>query len=290
MRLLEPTPATHPFADPSALELVARILAGPSARPPDLDPARALLHRFGDLRGLLAASTPALVHRGGLAPEVATLLSAALQAGARAVQPRPTPATVLTSPAQAAALLQPRLMGQAQEELHALALSNRRSLLAWGVLTVGSDRHTIVDPRQVYRFALEVGATGLVVAHNHPSGCPEPSAADQHVTRRLAEVGALVGVALLDHIIVAGEGWVSLAERGVIPDARPPPVSWATDTASAPQLRGEAPDPLRLADDDQHVPGLDLRLGGRHDHHVPVGPADRDHQHPLLPSDRHVPE
>jgi DNA repair protein RadC len=66
----------------------------------------------------------------------------------------------------------------------------------------------------VFRPALREGAAALVVVHNHPSGDPAPSAEDREVTRRLVQAGALLGVPLLDHVVVAERGWVSLREQG----------------------------------------------------------------------------
>jgi DNA repair protein RadC len=68
----------------------------------------------------------------------------------------------------------------------------------------------------VFRDALLANAAAIVLAHNHPSGDPEPSRDDELVTRRLVRAGELVGVDVLDHLVVAGERWISLARRGVV--------------------------------------------------------------------------
>ena len=74
-------------------------------------------------------------------------------------------------------------------------------------------RSILVHPREVFRPAVRSGAAAVVVAHNHPSGDPEPSAEDLEVTRRLAETGRLLGIPLLDHVVVGEGAWVSLRER-----------------------------------------------------------------------------
>jgi DNA repair protein RadC len=83
-------------------------------------------------------------------------------------------------------------------------------------VSVGSLSASIVHPREVFQPAVAASAAGLIVAHNHPSGDPEPSPEDVAVTRRLREAGELLGIELVDHVVVAGRGYVSLKARGCI--------------------------------------------------------------------------
>ena len=73
-----------------------------------------------------------------------------------------------------------------------------------------------MTPHGIFRDALIGNAAALILAHNHPSGDPEPSRDDERVTRRLAEAGRLLGVEVLDHLVVGGGSWVSLARRGLV--------------------------------------------------------------------------
>ena len=93
-------------------------------------------------------------------------------------------------------------------------LNARNQLLARDLLSVGSLSASIVHPREVFEPAIVRSAAGVIVAHNHPSGDPEPSPEDVAVTRRLADAGTLLGIELLDHIVVAERGFVSLKARG----------------------------------------------------------------------------
>lgn len=121
----------------------------------------------------------------------------------------------VTSPERAAAVLVPFLDGADREQCVAALLDTRHQLLDTVLVSVGSIDHTFMAPREVYRDALVANASALVLAHNHPSGDPEPSRDDEAVTRRLAAAGQLVGIDLLDHLVVAAGRWVSLARRGV---------------------------------------------------------------------------
>jgi DNA repair protein RadC len=93
-------------------------------------------------------------------------------------------------------------------------LNARNQLLARSLISIGSLSASIVHPREVFVPAIEKSAAGIIVAHNHPSGDPEPSPEDVSVTRRLADAGELLGIELLDHVVVAARGFVSFKARG----------------------------------------------------------------------------
>ena len=120
----------------------------------------------------------------------------------------------LTSPEASAQFLRMRLAHLPHEEFHAVWLDNRHSILAVESLFRGTIDGASVHPREVVKHALRWNAAAVVFAHNHPSGNPEPSAADRAITLRLREALELVDVRLLDHIVVASSGTVSLAARG----------------------------------------------------------------------------
>lgn len=130
----------------------------------------------------------------------------------------PTP--VITSPDQAHRIFLPLIAGQPQEHFAVAALNRRRRLIHAEVLTIGTDGFTIVDPRQVYSWALRQGRTGahaIIVAHNHPSGDSTPSSQDRDVTHRLVRAGQVLGIQLLDHLVIGARGYTSLADHGAIP-------------------------------------------------------------------------
>jgi DNA repair protein RadC len=122
----------------------------------------------------------------------------------------------VTSPEAAAELLVPRLGARDREHCVALLLDTKHRLLQRSVVSIGSIDHTFMSPREILRDALLANAAAVVVGHNHPSGDPEPSRDDERVTRRLAQAGDVLGVELLDHLVVGGDRWISLARRGVV--------------------------------------------------------------------------
>lgn len=103
------------------------------------------------------------------------------------------------------------------ERLVVVALDRKGRVLEAAVMTIGSSCATIVDRRQILRWALLKDATSIVLAHNHPSGDPEPSVEDQLATRQVVKACEAVGLKLLDHVIVADGGlFTSMLERGLM--------------------------------------------------------------------------
>ncbi len=120
------------------------------------------------------------------------------------------------SPEDVAFVLRDYFNGRDREEFLVLALNTANIITAFTVASVGGLGASIVEPRVVCRFAFEMNAAALICAHNHPSGNPEPSREDIRVTRQLTEAGKIFGVPVHDHLIIAGNRFTSLAERGLI--------------------------------------------------------------------------
>jgi DNA repair protein RadC len=120
----------------------------------------------------------------------------------------------VATPDDAVDVVQPLLTGRDRECGVLVALDTRHRVIATTVVSIGTAGTTFLSPREVYRDALALGASAIIVAHNHPSGDPEPSADDERITRRLVEAGAVLGVELLDHVVLGDPGWSSLARLG----------------------------------------------------------------------------
>jgi len=103
-----------------------------------------------------------------------------------------------------------------REEMHVVWCDSRLRIIGMECLFTGSIHGAAIYPRELARRALEVNATYAVVAHNHPSGIPEPSIADHDITKQIKQLFGLLDVKLLDHVVVAATAVVSFAERGLI--------------------------------------------------------------------------
>lgn len=178
--------------------------------------ARDLLAQFGSLRALLAADHNRLCAIRGLGDAKYCQLQAALEIARRFFAETLPPGTSLTRPDQARELLLARLRDRPHEVFACLFLDNRHRLLHYSELFRGTIDGAAVHPREVVREALECGAACVILAHNHPSGVAEPSAADQAITRRLREALNLVDIRVLDHIVVGDGETVSFADRGLL--------------------------------------------------------------------------
>ncbi|HUI08695.1 MAG TPA: DNA repair protein RadC [Bacteroidota bacterium] len=120
------------------------------------------------------------------------------------------------TPADAARLVIPRMRDLTQEVFAVLVLDAAGGVIALEELSRGTLNASIVHPREVFKAAVDHLGASVLVAHNHPSGNSEPSAEDLAITRQLADAGKILGIPLHDHLIVAGNAFVSLAERGHI--------------------------------------------------------------------------
>ena len=176
--------------------------------------ARALLAEHGPLRALLERPAASLAALPGLGPARACLLSGALELGHRQLAADLARGEALTDPQAAGRYFARRLRGHPYEVFAALFLDTRHRALGFEELFRGTVDGAEVHPREVARRALAHNAAALIVGHNHPSGNPEPSAADRAVTARLKQALALVDVRLLDHFVIGDGAPVSLAARG----------------------------------------------------------------------------
>ncbi|NVJ16713.1 RadC family protein, partial [Myxococcus sp. AM010] len=202
--------------------------AGPRA-PGAWAVAGALLSEGGGLKGLVQQEPLALSLRPGVGPVRAAQALAALELGRRsqrAGERRPK----LRTPKEIAAYLAPALGALRREVFHVLCFNARNVLLHDARVAEGTMNTCPVDPREVFAAALTSRATSIVLAHNHPSGDPEPSVQDLGLTRHLVAGAQLLNIKVLDHVVMGDGGYVSMLERGLLPDeAREKRRTWSAN-------------------------------------------------------------
>lgn len=225
----------------STRELLAIVLGSGASGRSALDLAGALLERFeGSLRRLGAAEGGELRSVRGIGPARAAAVAAALALGRRAEgEPARTERRV-RGPADVHARLGPVLRDRRQEEFWVLYLDTQNRVLLERCLTVGLLNSSLVHPREVFAPAIAHAAASLILAHNHPSGDPEPSPEDLRVTCQLADSGKLLGIPVRDHVILGDGRWVSLMERGLC-GAGSSGYRRAGPVGSSPDARGARP-------------------------------------------------
>jgi DNA repair protein RadC len=151
----------------------------------------------------------------GVGPAKASQIIACLELGRRLFSTDPSSKKKIAAPADILPLVA-FLSGKKQEHFICITLSGAHEVLAVRTVTVGLLNHSLVHPREVFADAITDRAAAIICVHNHPSGTLEPSSQDLAITRQLADAGTLLGIRLLDHLIIADSGWLSLKERGLM--------------------------------------------------------------------------
>ncbi|MBK1468810.1 DNA repair protein RadC [Parvimonas sp. S3374] len=120
------------------------------------------------------------------------------------------------SPKSVADIFMNILRDEMKEHFYVLLLDTKNKIISWDEISKGDLNSSIVHPREVFKYALKYSANSIICLHNHPSGDPTPSMQDIEITKRLQEVGNLVGIKLLDHIIIGYNKYISLREKGIM--------------------------------------------------------------------------
>ena len=199
------------LSDAELLEILLRNgCRGSTAR----DLARELLAEYGGLVAL-AYVEPSYLKRRGIGEAKTTAIAATFEIARRVAVGRMPRRDLLDRPDAVACYLALRYNQGDQETMGALFLDVRNRLIGESEVFRGTMSRAAVEPRALMKEALLRSAAGFVLFHTHPSGDPSPSAEDLSFTRRMAEVGELIGVHLLDHLILGSAGrWVSLGRQG----------------------------------------------------------------------------
>ena len=196
-------------------ELLAIILRTGTRSENALALATAALARFGGLPGLVRASFGELCAQHGMGEAKAAQVKAALELGLRLISAQPEERATVRSPQDVSNLLLAEMGLLEQEHMRVVLLNTKNQVLAMPEVYKGSVNTAQVRVSELFREAIRAGCPAIIVVHNHPSGDPTPSHDDIEMTRQLIEAGKLLDIDVLDHIIIASQGVVSLRERGL---------------------------------------------------------------------------
>jgi DNA repair protein RadC len=198
----------------SDAELLAIILRTGSAGASAVDHGRAIIEEFGNFRQLAAAGVGDLCKVKGLGPAKAAQILAALEIAKRYGEHEFKPGAALRGSGDVYAHFRERLASETREHFYAVLLDNKHRKIKDVTVSQGSLTASIVHPRDVFAPVVRESAAAVVFVHNHPSGDPTPSKEDIEITRRLREVGELMGVRVLDHIVIGKGRYVSFVDDG----------------------------------------------------------------------------
>jgi len=201
----------------SDAELVAILLGSGTREESAVALARRLLGGFrNDLQALVRAGIPELTALRGVGPAKAVTLVAALELGRRRQLQAARELPFIGRAEDAYALLAPVVADLDHEQFWLLLLNRANKVLGMEQVSAGGITSTVVDPKVLFRMALQAQATALILCHNHPSGNLRPSPSDLDLTKQLTRAGQFLEITVTDHLIVTQGGYFSFAEEGLL--------------------------------------------------------------------------
>lgn len=207
--------ALHGAGALSAAELIGVLWGSGTRGHSAVDAAVDALRRHEGLVGLARAADGELEAVPGVGPVRAAQLSAAFELGRRVVTDWPQDRWTVRAPRDVGERLVPQMGYLEREELRVVLLNTRNVVLRQVTVYQGNVSSSLVRISELFRDAIRLSATGVILVHNHPSGDSTPSPDDLRLTAEALAAGRLLDIQLLDHLIVAGDGFVSLRDRGV---------------------------------------------------------------------------
>lgn len=175
-----------------------------------------ILSHFDDLYMFKNASLEELMLIPGIGRAKAIELLASIELGIRMAKTTVLKEGAITSSQFVGKLLMEELGGLQQELVVALFLNTKNEIIKKETIFKGSLNSSVAHPREIFKAAIKYSSARIIIAHNHPSGNPEPSEADLAFTKRMCEAGKIVGIELLDHFIIGEDHYVSLKEYGAL--------------------------------------------------------------------------
>ncbi len=200
----------------SDAELVALVLRTGGRGADVLELSRGLLGQCGGLHGIAGAGRFELGEVRGMGPAKVASLEAAFELGRRLAARRLRAGDSIRGPEDVHRHFHPRLRDARHECFLALLLDGRHRVRGEVVVSQGTLTASLVHPREVFRAAVREAAAALLLVHNHPSGDPSPSREDREVTERLESAGRILGIRVVDHVVVAEQGYFSFREAGAL--------------------------------------------------------------------------
>jgi DNA repair protein RadC len=199
----------------SNAELLAILLRVGGRGESALRMAERLLAQYGGVAGLAQASFEELCNTHGVGTAKASQIKSALEIGRRLMMALPQDRPQVRSPADVANLLMLEMGLLEQEHLRVILMDTKNYVVRVATVYSGSLNTAVIRVGEVFRDAIRANCASLIVVHNHPSGDPTPSPEDIRVTEMLVDAGKLLDIAVLDHVVIGRNRYVSLKERGL---------------------------------------------------------------------------
>lgn len=200
----------------SNAELLAILIGSGTKKISAIDLANKILSDAGSLRELARKGVDDLKKYKGMGLKKAIVVSAAFELSRR-IQAEDFPERPqIKEPSDVARIFIPRLADLNKEILVVVLLNTANRIIKEVVISEGNLNSSVIHPREVFKPAIDELSASIILVHNHPSGNPEPSRMDVEVTKQIYQAGEIIGIKLLDHIIIAGNKYTSMAELGLL--------------------------------------------------------------------------
>lgn len=195
-------------------ELLAILIRTGSAKRNAIDIGKEILSSCGDdLSEFGELTIEEFCKFEGVGESKACQLIASIELGKRLKQVKQLRSIKMSSPSEVVGFFNAELADLKVEKFISVFLNTKNEVINWEVISIGSLNASIVHPREVFNRAIRRNAASLIAVHNHPSGHTDPSKEDINITKRLYEVGQLIGIPLIDHIIIGKEKYYSFKEE-----------------------------------------------------------------------------
>lgn len=199
----------------SDAELIAILIGSGSRNESAVDLSKRILSNVGGINSLAKLSISQLMKFKGIGEAKAVSIVAALELSSRRKTEKANEIVKITSSKRVFDVMQPIIGDLSHEEFWVLFLNNSNNVITKSQLSKGGISGTIVDVRLVFKLAMENGATGLILCHNHPSGNLTPSDADKQITKKIKQAGESLDVKVLDHLIITESKYYSFVDEGI---------------------------------------------------------------------------
>ena len=200
----------------SAQELLALIIGRGIPKKSVMNIAQELLAKFGNIRSISQASIEALSGIKGIGLAKAAQIKAAFELGRRQELEPEQKDYDIKNPQSVVKAIRSSIKDKAKEHFKLILLDNRNKIISISTISIGTLNASLVHPREIFKEAIIHNSASVVLAHNHPSGDPEPSEEDIKITERLVESGKILGIEVIDHIVIGKTNFSSFKERGLI--------------------------------------------------------------------------
>lgn len=200
----------------SAQELLALVIGRGIPKKSVMNIAQELLTEFGSVKAISQATIEELSKIKGIGLAKAAQIKACFELGKRQDLEPEIKDFNIKDPQSVVKAIRASIKDKAKEHFKLILLNTRNKIIGISTVSIGILNTSVVHPRELFKEAIIHNAMSVVLAHNHPSGDPEPSEDDLMITRRLVEAGKILGIEVIDHIIITKDGFFSFKEKNLI--------------------------------------------------------------------------